>query len=108
MSELPLKGIRVIDMTVVWAGPYACQLLADWGAEVIKVESLQYMPPITRNLGLARPPKELAITMGALGRGFPGLDPGDRPWNRLATFNDHLRNKHSCTMDLRRPINPNP
>ena len=45
----PLNGIKVIDLTHMLAGPYAGMVIADLGAEVVKVEPL---PPgdITRNL----------------------------------------------------------
>lgn len=38
---LPLAGVRIVDLTAFWAGPAATHLLAAFGAEVIKVESIQ-------------------------------------------------------------------
>lgn len=39
MSALPLAGVKVLELAVWVAGPAAAGLMADWGAEVIKVES---------------------------------------------------------------------
>jgi len=40
----PLAGLRVLDASVFLAGPLACSLLADWGADVVKVEPLSGDP----------------------------------------------------------------
>ncbi|WP_156685897.1 CaiB/BaiF CoA-transferase family protein [Mycobacterium sp. Marseille-P9652] len=39
--DLPLAGVRIVDLTAFWAGPAATHLLAAFGADVVKVESIQ-------------------------------------------------------------------
>ncbi len=75
MSEGPLDGVRVVDLSRVLAGPFSTQLLADLGADVIKVEALPGGDPIRRQ--------------GGMRDGFS--------WY-FAGFN---RNKRSITLDLR-------
>lgn len=83
MSKRPLEGIRIADLTAVWAGPYATRLLADMGAEVIKVEAPEH-PDLLRALSL--------------------LPPGtEKTWNKSAYFNHNNRNKLGCTLDLDQP-----
>ncbi|MFQ5872354.1 MAG: CaiB/BaiF CoA transferase family protein [Dehalococcoidia bacterium] len=102
MSGLPLEGVRVLDLTVVWAGPYCCQLLADWGAEVIRVESIQTMAPATRGLVVWPSRQQLDWSLNA-GFGYAGRYPKERPWDKGPFFNSHARNKLSMTVDLRTP-----
>ena len=80
-ARRPLEGIRVADLTAMWAGPYATMVLADFGAEVIKIEA----PRAWDNLRtLIRPPLAL----------------GEHWWNSNAYFQEYNRNKRSLTLDL--------
>lgn len=81
-----LKGLRVLALTQVFAGPYATKLLADMGAEVIKVESAAR----SGRGGLAR--EEGAV--------YPNGEPGERPYNRLAYYNELNRNQLAISLDL--------
>jgi crotonobetainyl-CoA:carnitine CoA-transferase CaiB-like acyl-CoA transferase len=74
---LPLAGIRILDMTSVMLGPYATQMLGDYGADVIKVEA---------------PGGDSTRVTG------PALEPG-----MAATFIGANRSKRSIVLDLKNP-----
>jgi crotonobetainyl-CoA:carnitine CoA-transferase CaiB-like acyl-CoA transferase len=98
---LPLAGVRVIDMTAAWAGPFVTMLLADLGAEVIRMENPSVFPPSTKGFQPrpSLPPDILTASgYGQLAEGRP-----DRPYNRQSMNNSISRNKLSCTIDIRRP-----
>ncbi|MCH8192059.1 MAG: CoA transferase [Chloroflexi bacterium] len=102
MSRLPLSRIRVLDLTLIWAGPYAVMQLADLGAEIIRVESCQHHITNTRGF-VPAPTKEIVESLGYLAGMYVDMDPGERPWNRFGFFNALGRNKLSMTTDMTRP-----
>ena len=83
-----MEGLRVIDSSYVFALPYAAGVMADMGAEVIKIEG----------------PGRIDTTRGgAFAGAFPDGVPGDDPWNRTANFNMINRGKKSLVLDLSKP-----
>lgn len=93
MARLALEGVRILDLSIVWAGPHCTKLLADMGAEVIKIESLNRLDPIR---GPVHPASE---SEGC----YPNNTPGERPYNRHGYFNERNRNKLGVTLDLKHP-----
>lgn len=83
-SRQPLQGIRVIDFTMGWAGPLCTRTLADLGADVIKVEAIQY-PDWWR--GVDRRPAYVHSQM----------------YEKTLRFCIMNRNKRGITLDLTRP-----
>jgi crotonobetainyl-CoA:carnitine CoA-transferase CaiB-like acyl-CoA transferase len=83
LKKLPLEGVRVLDLTMMWAGPFATRILAEMGAEVIKIES----PRAWDNLRTLIPQPEV-----------------EEPWNSSFYFNDYNRDKKSLTLDLAQPL----
>jgi len=84
MSQLPLAGIRVIDATISWAGPFAMSILATLGAEVIHVESIQYIDPWR-------------------GGATSGYIEGLKLWELSPLANSVNTGKFGITLDLSRP-----
>ena len=78
----PLDGLRVLDLTMMWAGPFATLRMAEMGAEVIKIES----PSAWDNI-------RTLIDQ-------PGIED---PWNSAFYFNAYNREKKSLTLDLAQP-----
>ncbi len=70
--ELPLAGLRIVDLTAFWAGPFATCYLADLGADVVKIESIQ-RPDGMRFAGAV--PKEKLWEWSPV---FAGANPGKR------------------------------
>jgi crotonobetainyl-CoA:carnitine CoA-transferase CaiB-like acyl-CoA transferase len=80
-DPLPLQGLRIIDLTMGWAGPTATRQMADLGADVIKVESCQY-PDWFRGTDTRPPYHEEAL------------------YEKTYWFQINNRNKRGITLDL--------
>jgi len=85
----PLAGLRVLDMTTAWAGPFAARSLAYLGAEVIKIDAPSHMDSWR------------GAPDGSRREWYPDGDPGEHPWNRCVLFNTQGQGKLSVGLDLK-------
>ncbi len=84
-----LTRYRILDLSRIWAGPYCTKLLADMGAEVVKMESLRVYDSHRGPVAPAR---------GVVS--YPDAEPGDEPWNRNGWFNCLHMSKYGVTLEL--------
>jgi crotonobetainyl-CoA:carnitine CoA-transferase CaiB-like acyl-CoA transferase len=82
MAYKLLNGIRIIDLTMVYAGPVATKIMVELGAEVIKIESGQRADVFTR------------------ANVYPENDPGSDPWNRGCLFHSLNIGKKALSLNL--------
>ena len=85
----PLAGKRVLEISTAWAGPMLGRILCEFGAEVVKVESLD-------NIDNWR-----GAVKGDDRARYPDGEPGARPWNRSAWFNTQNLGKRSLGIDAK-------
>lgn len=85
----PLAGLRVLDLTRVWAGPLCTRILSDLGADVVWVEA-----PWSRG------GREVPDSVVQSARYFVDDDPGDCPWNRNGHYIKYALGKRSLAVDL--------
>lgn len=105
-QPLPLEGIRIAAITVVWAGPHVTQILGEWGADIIRVEPVNRVQPYSRggeSLITKEQAERTAREFGTLLAAYPDFDPREDRWNRSAGFNAHARNKRSMACDIMSP-----
>lgn len=94
MPPLPLEGIKVVDLTVVWSGPFTVYTLGDLGAEVFKVESIQRWDILVR---------DRYIDVEKIRAHSPDVHPDAGMWDVGRNWGAMRRNHRSVTMDLTRP-----
>ncbi len=98
---LPLEGIRVIDLAVIWAGPFAAWLLGTLGAEVIHVDNPHHQPDFGRGFTGWRSKEQCNLPAGR--SDYPEGKQTIRPWNRNSFWAQGLWNRLSCCIDLGKP-----
>ena len=86
MSRPPLENIRVVDLSRVFAMPFAGANLADLGADVIKIDTCQ---------------AQFMETTRTITGPFPDNEAGELWWEQGGTFQTLNRGKRSLTLDLR-------
>ena len=73
---LPLEKLKVLDLTQVMAGPFCCQVLADMGAVVTKVEPPETGEQSRRSMGFRMKKGEDTAAFVAINRNKKSMTPG--------------------------------
>jgi crotonobetainyl-CoA:carnitine CoA-transferase CaiB-like acyl-CoA transferase len=111
MSQAPLSGYTVLDLTIARAGPVAVRLLSDWGADVVRIDPPDRKPTLGPRRGsdeqnLHRNKRSLSVDLKSAGGAQVLRKLVERSDVVVENFRSSVKERLGLTYDALRAVNP--